>query len=71
LELKGTYKRRYKMRVQGENGLNTVVSIPRPVIEREAEMHGMTPEEFIKRFRAVAHYDSFEGVHYTFEEAND
>jgi len=65
--VKDSYKRRYKMRAVGENGLNIVVSIPRVVIEREAERRDLTIEEFLEQFKAVAQYNSFEGVLYTFE----
>ena len=61
-----TYKRRYKMRAVGTDGLNIVVSIPRVVIEREAERWELTVEKFLEQFRAVAQYNSFEGVLYTF-----
>jgi len=64
----GAYKRRYKMRAVGQDGLNIIVSIPRVVIEREAEKHGLTVGEFLEQFKAVAQYDNFEGVRYTFEE---
>ncbi len=67
-EIKDAYRKRYKMRALGEGGLNIVVSIPRVVIEREAEKHGLTITEFLEQFKAVAQYDNFEGVHYTFEE---
>jgi len=67
-EIRDAYKRRYKMRAVGQDGLNIVVSIPRVVIEREAEKHGLTIPEFLEQFKAVAQYDNFEGVHYTFEE---
>ena len=67
-KVKHAYKKRYKMRALGTDGLNTVVSIPRVVIEREAEKHRLTIEEFREQFRAVAQYDNFEGVRYTFEE---
>ncbi len=63
-----TYKRRYRMRAVGEGGLNIVVSIPRVVIEREAEKHELTITEFLQRFKAVAQYDNFDGIRYTFEE---
>ena len=66
--IKDAYKRRYKMRALGENGLNIVVSLPRVVIEKEAEKHGLTIPEFLEQFRAVAQFDNFEGVLYTFEE---
>lgn len=68
LDIADALKRPYKMRAQGERGLNTVVSIPRQVIAREAEKQGISIEEFIKRFKAVAHYDSFDGIFYAFEE---
>ena len=61
------YKRRYKMRAVGVGGFNIVVSIPKIVIEREAEKHNLTIEKFLEQFRAVARFDSFDGVRYTFE----
>jgi len=66
--VKDAYKKRYKMRALGEGGLNIVVSIPRVVIEREAEKHELTIPEFLEQFKAVAQYDNFEGIRYTFEE---
>jgi len=71
VEQTDTYKRRYKMRTLGQNGLNTVVSIPRVVIEREAAKKGLSVEEFIEHFRAVAHYNNFDGVFYRFEEVQE
>lgn len=66
-KVRDTYKKRYKMRTLGEDGLNIVVSIPRIVIEREAEKREITIGEFLERFRAIARFDNFDGVHYTFE----
>jgi len=68
VETRDSYKRRYKMRAVGQDGLNIVVSIPRVVIERQAEKCELTIEKFLEQFRAVAQYDNFEGVHYTFEK---
>ena len=67
-EIKDSYKRRYKMRAIGQDGLNIVVSIPRIVIEREAEKREITIGEFLEQFRAVAQFDNFDGVRYTFEK---
>ena len=67
-EIRDSYKRRYKMRAVGQDGLNIVVSIPRVVIEREAEKRRLTLKEFLAQFKAVAQYNSFDGVLYTFEE---
>lgn len=71
VEMTDAYKKRYKMRTQGEDGLNTVVSIPRVVIKREAERRGISVQEFIEMFRAVAHYDNFDGVFYVFEAVKE
>lgn len=68
MPVKDSYKRRYKMRAVGENSLNIVVSIPRVVIEREAEKRGLTVGDFLEQFKAVAQFDNFDGVLYTFEE---
>lgn len=68
VETRDSYKRRYKMRAVGQNGLNIVVSIPRVVIEREAEKRGLTVGGFLEQFKAVAQYDNFDGIFYTFEE---
>lgn len=67
VEMKDAYKKRYKMRAIGQEGMNIVVSIPRIVIEREAERRELTIEEFLEQFRAVAQFDNFDGIHYTFE----
>jgi hypothetical protein len=56
------------MRAIGQDGLNIVVSIPRIVIEREAERRTLTIEEVLEQFRAGAEFDSFDGVLYTFEK---
>ncbi len=61
-------EKRYKMRALGKDRLNIVVSIPRVVIVREAEKHGLTIKEFLQEFKAVAQFGNFEGVFYTFEE---
>jgi len=71
IDVKDTYKKRYKMNVVGKDGATTTVAIPPEVIERQAEQVGLTPEEFTRRFRAVAHYNNFDGIFYTFEEIKE
>lgn len=63
----GSFKKRYKMNTTGRGGETTTVAIPPEVIERAAEEAGLSPEEFIKQYHAVAHYDNGKGVQYTFE----
>jgi len=54
----------YKMRPVGDGGIE--VTIPSLVIRREARRHGITATEFRRVFRAIAHFNSFDGVYYTF-----
>lgn len=61
------YKKHYRMNVVGKDGATTTVAIPPEVIDRKAEEVDLIPEEFIRRYKAVAHFDSFDGVFYTFE----
>ncbi len=65
---KALYKKFYRMKVLGENGLNTSVSIPPEVIRREAEKRNLTVDEFREKFIAVAQYNNIDGVLYTFKE---
>jgi hypothetical protein len=65
------YEKEYKMRATGEDGLNIVVSIPRMVIEKQAKANGMTIPEFLEKFKAVAQFNSFEGVHYYFKPVTE
>jgi len=64
------FKKAYKMRSLGEDGLNTVVSIPRIVIQREADRRNITIAKFLKDYKAVAQFDNIDGIHYTFEKVD-
>ena len=71
IEIGASYKRRYRMNVVGKDGATTTVAIPPQVIDRKAEEVGLRPEEFIRSYKAVAHYDNFDGVFYAFEKVTD
>lgn len=71
LDLKDTYKKRYRMNIVGRDGATTTVAIPPEVINLKAEQANLTPEEFIRRYRVVAHYNNLDGVFYRFEEIKD
>jgi hypothetical protein len=64
---KETYKKRYKMNTVGKGGQTTTVAIPPEVIEKKATEVGLSPEEFTKQYHAIAQFNGFEGVLYTFE----
>ena len=67
IEIGVSYKKHYKMNIVGKDGAITTVAIPPEVIDRKAEEFGLRPEEFIRRYKAVVHYDNFDGIFYTFE----
>lgn len=69
--LEDTYQKTYKMRRVGDEGQNVVVSVPPEVIEKEARKHNLTIKEFTEQFRVIAQFNSFEGIHYTFEKTPD
>ena len=64
------YKREYKLRVLVPGRKYISVGIPYEVIQREAEKRGITIADFLNTFVAVAEYDNFDGIRYTFKEAN-
>lgn len=66
-----TYQKTYKMRAVGDEGQNIVVTIPPEVLEKEARKYGLSIQQFVKRFRVLAEFNSFEGVHYTFKEMGE
>lgn len=65
------YRRTYRLRVAVPNSKCIEVTFPYEVVEREATNHGMTVQEFISQYEAIAEYNSFEGVHYTFKKRED
>lgn len=71
IKTKESYTKKYSLNIVGENKCTTTVVIPRLVIERKADELGITPEEFVKTHKAIAHYDSFDGVFYAFKRVAD
>lgn len=61
--------RTYKVRKTGRHGATIETSIPRAVFEREARRQGLTFEEALKKLCAVWRYNSFRGLHLSFEPA--
>lgn len=58
---------RLKVLVAGRKSIN--VTVPYEVVQREAERRNLTVAQFIDKFVAVAEYDNFDGIRYTFKEA--
>ena len=47
------------------------VTFPWVVAEKEAKILGLTVDQFIKKYKVVAQFNGFGGVHYIFREIND
>ena len=59
--------KRYKIRSTGKQGSTLETSIPREAFEREARRLGLTVEKALKKLEAVWRYNSFRGLHLSFE----
>lgn len=59
--------KRYKIRLTGRLGSTIETSVPKEVFEREARRLGLTAREALQKLDAVWRYDSFKGLHLTFE----
>ena len=71
METNTGYQKEYKMRRVISGKKHITVAMPYEVVEREARIRGLTVEQFIERFIAVASYDNFEGIRYTFQEVEN
>ncbi len=62
------YRKTYRLRTAVPGRKSIEVTFPYEVVEKEARTRGLTMDEFLNQFQAVAEYDSFDGVIYKFEE---
>lgn len=67
-DLTDALTRTYRLRKAQPGKRTAEVTIPYEVLEREARKYGLSIDDFMKTFIAVAHFDSFPGVYYTFEQ---
>ena len=65
------YRKEYRIRrpITGKDSVE--VTLPFAVIDRLARQNNITVDEFLKSFIAVAEYNGFEGVRYTFRKDNN
>ena len=61
--------KRYKIRATGNRNASIETTIPREAFEREARRQGMTIEEAVNQLTAVWRFNSFQGLHLSFERA--
>lgn len=67
IELSDAIIKKYKIRLTGRDGSSLETTIPKEAFEREARRLGLSVEEAVKALLVVWHYDSFTGLHLTFE----
>jgi hypothetical protein len=60
--------KRYKIRAVGNQDASIETTIPREAFEREARRNNMTIEEALQALTAVWRYNSFKGLHLSFEK---
>jgi hypothetical protein len=60
--------KRYKLRSVGNHGASIETTIPREAFEREARRNGMTTQEALTNLVAVWRFNSFKGIHLSFEK---
>jgi hypothetical protein len=60
--------RRYKIRSVGNQKASIETTIPREVFEREARRYGMTTQQALSDLVAVWRFNSFRGLHLSFEK---
>ena len=60
--------KRYKIRTTGREGRSIETTIPREVFEREARRFGLTIKQALEKLIVVWRFDSFRGLHLSFEE---
>jgi hypothetical protein len=60
--------RRYKIRSVGNQNASIETTIPKEAFEREARRIGMTTQEALTQLVAVWRFNSFKGLHLSFEK---
>jgi hypothetical protein len=60
--------RRYKIRSVGNQQASIETTIPREAFEREARRCGMTTQQALNDLVAVWRFNSFKGLHLSFEK---
>jgi len=65
------YELSFKLRRAQSKKKSLEVTFPYNVVEKEAKLHGLTVNEFIKEYEVVAQYNGFQGVRYIFRKIDD
>lgn len=67
MSLRNALRKAYRIRLNVKGRKSFIVALPYEVVEREARKRELSIEDFLAKYHAIAQYNSFEGVRYTFE----
>jgi len=59
--------KKYKLRTAGAQGATIEITLPKGAVEREARRLGLSEEEAVEKLVGVWRYNSFPGLHLSFE----
>jgi len=59
--------KKYKLRTAGAQGATIEITLPKGAVERDARRLGLSEEEAVEKLVGVWRYDSFPGLHLSFE----
>jgi hypothetical protein len=65
------YRKEYRLRrpITGKDSVE--VTFPFDVVDRMARQYGITVDDFLNSYMAIAEYNGFDGVKYTFRKYTD
>lgn len=66
-QIEDSYQDSYRLQIAVTGRKSIKVTFPYKVVEREARKLGLSVTEFLKQYCAIARYNDFSGVVYTFE----
>jgi len=59
--------KKYKLRTAGAQGATIEITLPKGAVEREARRLGISEKEAVEKLLGVWRYNSFPGLHLSFE----
>jgi len=63
MEFKDVYRKSYLMQAVGSDGNTIRTSVPKIVVEKEANRLKLTIEEFLEKYKVEWLFNSFPGIH--------
>ena len=71
MEIKDSLRKEYTVIIPVAGRKSAKVTFPYEVVDREARKRNLTIKQFLEQYVAIAQYDNFDGVLYTFEPVKE